>query len=45
MHEMLKRLMEAIDRGMWEPPEEINDRLSEIFLENEEILEEITDRG
>lgn len=44
MREMLQRLMEAIDRGMWEPTEEMNKRLSDAFLENEDILEGRTDR-
>ena len=44
MREMIQRLFEAIERGMWEPDEETRERLSKLFLDNEELLEELTNR-
>ena len=44
VHDMLDILMEAESRGMWKPSGDLMDRLKEIYLENEEFLEEITDR-
>ena len=44
MREMIQQLLEAVERGMWEPSKETMDKLSELFVLNEEILEEITDR-
>jgi len=37
-------LMEAADRGMWKPGEGIMEKLKDIYVENEELLEEITDK-
>jgi cobaltochelatase CobN len=45
VHDMLDILMEAESRGMWKPSGDILDRLKDLYLENEELLEEITDRG
>ena len=44
VHDMLDILMEAESRGMWKPSGDLMDRLKDIYLENEEFLEEITDR-
>ena len=44
VHDMLKILMEAIDRRMWNPSEEMLRSLEQFYLENEEILEGLTDR-
>ena len=44
VHDMLDILMEAESRGMWKPSGDILDRLKDLYLENEELLEEITDR-
>lgn len=42
--EMLSRLMEAYDRGMWNAKQETLDRLKDIFLELEGRIEEVNDR-
>ena len=44
MISMLNRLTEAIQRGLWEPDDDMMDRLKEVYLEFEERIEEITDR-
>ncbi len=44
MHDMMDILLEANERGMWDASQEMLDKLSEIYLNNEEILEEITDK-
>ena len=44
VHDMLDILMEAESRGMWKPSGDILDRLKDLYLENEEFLEELTDR-
>ncbi len=44
LHDMIDILMEARERKMWDAPEDILDKLSEIYLDNEELLEEITDK-
>jgi cobaltochelatase CobN len=44
VHDMLKVLMEAMDRGMWDPSEEMRESLKELYLENEELMEGISDR-
>ena len=41
---MLGRLQEAMDRGFWNPDDEMKDKLRDIYLEFEERIEEITDR-
>ena len=41
---MLARLQEAMNRGFWNPDDEMKDKLKDIYLEFEERIEEITDR-
>ncbi|MBR2254744.1 MAG: cobaltochelatase subunit CobN [Candidatus Methanomethylophilaceae archaeon] len=41
---MVKRLLEAEDRGLWNAPDDVLDRLKEIFMDVEEHIEDITDR-
>lgn len=42
--EMLSRLQEAIDRGLWDADNDTRDRLKEMYMEAEELIEEATDR-
>ena len=44
IRDMIDVLMEAADRGMWKPGEGIMEKLKDIYVENEELLEEITDK-
>ena len=44
MMEVLNRLMEAYDRGMWNAKQETLDKLRDLFLELEERIEEVNDR-
>ena len=44
VHDMLEILMEAMERGMWNPTEEMYRLLEQIYLENEEMLEALSDR-
>lgn len=44
MMDMMNRLFEAIDRGMWDVRPETLERLKEIYLELEERIEEVNDR-
>ena len=44
MMAMLARLQEAMNRGFWDPNDEMKDRLKDIYIEFEERIEEITDR-
>jgi cobaltochelatase CobN len=44
MMEMLNRLNEAIERGLWDASDEMKEKLSELFLDAEEKIEEATDR-
>ena len=44
MMAMLARLQEAMNRGFWDPDDEMKDRLKDIYIEFEERIEEITDR-
>ena len=44
MMAMLARLQEAMNRGFWDPDDEMRQRLKDVFLEFEERIEEITDR-
>ncbi len=44
MMAMLARLQEAMNRGFWDPDDEMKDKLKDIYLEFEERIEEITDR-
>ena len=39
MHEMIDDLLEAIDRDLWDAPEEIRERLRDLYLESEGLLE------
>ena len=43
-HDMMDVLLEAKERGMWDASQDILDALMEKYLENEELLEEITDK-
>ena len=44
MKEMLDRLHEAIDRGMWDADDDMKEKLRDLYLEIEDRLEEISDR-
>ena len=44
MMTMLARLQEAMERGFWEPDDDMKEKLKDIYLEFEERIEEITDR-
>lgn len=44
MMEMMDRLFEAIDRGLWEADSDTVDRLKGIYLDLEERVEEVNDR-
>ena len=44
MMDMMDRLFEAIDRGMWDAKQETIDCMKEIYLELEERIEEVQDR-
>lgn len=44
MMDMMNRLMEAYERGMWDAKPETLERMKEIFLELEERIEEVNDR-
>ena len=44
MMDMMNRLFEAIDRGMWDAKPETLERLRDIYLELEERIEEVNDR-
>ena len=44
MMEMLNRLMEAYERGMWDAKPETLEKLKDLFLELEERIEELQDR-
>ena len=41
--EMVNRLQEAIDRGMWDASGDMKQKLRDILLETEERIEDITD--
>ena len=41
--EMLKRMQEAIDRGLWEASDEVKEKLKDVFLDTEECIEDVTD--
>lgn len=43
MRDMIDILMEAYDRKMWDASDDLLKELSDIYLENEEIIEELTD--
>lgn len=45
MMEILRDLMEAVERGLWDVDEEMRRRLEMAFLETEGRLEEVNDRG
>lgn len=45
MMDMVNRLMEAYDRGMWDAKPETLEKLKEIYLDLEERIEEVNDRG
>lgn len=44
MMDMMERLFEAIERGMWEADQDTVDRLKDIYLELEGRIEEVNDR-
>ena len=41
---ILNRLQEAIDRGLWNASEEYRQKIKDLYLESEERIEELTDR-
>lgn len=41
---MVGRLQEAIERGLWDPSDDMKQKLKDVYLEFEERIEEITDR-
>ncbi|MDD1724102.1 MAG: cobaltochelatase subunit CobN, partial [Methanospirillum sp.] len=43
LQNMAKRLLEALERGFWDADEETIERLKEIYLESEEMLERMTE--
>lgn len=44
MMEMINRLMEAYDRGMWDAKPETIEKLKDLFMDLEERIEELQDR-
>ena len=44
MMNILNRLQEAIERGLWDASDEYKEKIRELFLETEERIEELTDR-
>ncbi len=44
MMNILNRLQEAIERGLWNADDEYRRRIKDLFIETEERIEEITDR-
>ena len=44
MVDMLRRLDEAMERGLWDATDEMKEKLKDVYLEFEERIEEITDR-
>ncbi|NCA73753.1 MAG: cobaltochelatase subunit CobN [Gammaproteobacteria bacterium] len=44
MMDMMNRLMEACDRGMWDADPKTLEKMKEIFLDLEERIEEVNDR-
>lgn len=44
MMDIVKRLMEAIGRGMWDADDSMRERLESVYMELEERIEDITDR-
>ena len=45
MMDMLNRLLEAVDRGLWDVKPETLEKLKDIYLDLEERIEEYNDRG
>ena len=41
---ILKRLQEAIDRGLWNASDEYREKIKDLYLKSEERIEELTDR-
>ncbi len=41
MKEMIEDMLEAIDRGLWDAPEEMRDRLRGLYLESEGRMEDL----
>lgn len=44
MMNILKRLQEAIERGLWNADDAYREKIRDLFIETEERIEEITDR-
>ena len=44
MMNILNRLQEAIERGLWDAPDDYRERLKDLFIKTEERIEELTDR-
>ncbi len=43
LREMASRLLEVIQRGLWEPSEDMSEKLRSIYLDAESLLEEINE--
>jgi len=43
LREMASRLLEAVQRGLWEPDEEMKEKLRCIYLDAETLLEEVNE--
>ena len=44
MMNILNRLQEAIERGLWKADDEYREKIKDLFIKTEERIEEITDR-
>ena len=44
MMNILNRLQEAIERGLWDATDEYKDKLKDLYIKTEERIEELTDR-
>ena len=44
MKDILDRLYEAIDRGMWDADDDMKQKLKDLYFEMEDRIEEVTDR-
>jgi cobaltochelatase CobN len=42
LQNMIERLLEAIERGMWQAPEDLKQQLQQLYLETESLLEALT---
>jgi cobaltochelatase CobN len=44
MMNIINRLQEAIERGLWNATDEYRQKLKDLFIKTEERIEELTDR-